>query len=228
MISSVTGSPASTARRIRARACSAAGRRGRSPLPGSSMVAVAKPSVAACWARATSRGYTLPSPSGGGPSRISGTGADTAAGVHRMPGIPSRVNSRSTTPSSRRRSEVKCMVVPFGSAHERRSRTAYRPTVTPEESTHVDTAFTGTTSSFSRTASGKVAAAAAGRQAGFAGEAGAAASSEGTGYALVRTGVRRRRAEARTGHRVTTGFGPSRHRCPAAPADRFPGRPPAN
>jgi len=43
------------------------------------------------------------------------------------------------------------MVVPFGSALERRSRTTYRPTVTPEESTHVDT-FTGTTSSFSRTA----------------------------------------------------------------------------
>jgi hypothetical protein len=41
---------------------------------------------------------------------------------------------------------------------ERRSRTTYRPTVTPEESTHVD-AFTGTTSSFSRTASGKLAAA---------------------------------------------------------------------
>jgi hypothetical protein len=49
------------------------------------------------------------------------------------------------------------MVVPFGSALERRSRTTYRPTVTPEESTHVDTAFTGTTSSFSRTASGKLA-----------------------------------------------------------------------
>jgi hypothetical protein len=46
--------------------------------------------------------------------------------------------------------------MPFGSARERRSRTTYRPTVTPEGSTHVDT-FTGTTSSFSRTASGKVA-----------------------------------------------------------------------
>jgi hypothetical protein len=48
------------------------------------------------------------------------------------------------------------MVVPFGSARERRSRTTYRPTVTPEGSTHVDT-FTGTTSSVSRTASGKLA-----------------------------------------------------------------------
>jgi hypothetical protein len=55
------------------------------------------------------------------------------------------------------------MVVPFGSALERRSRTTYRPTVTPEESTHVDT-FTGTTSSSSRTASAKVAAAAVARQ----------------------------------------------------------------
>jgi hypothetical protein len=42
------------------------------------------------------------------------------------------------------------MVVPFGSALGRRSRTTYRPTVAPEGSTHVDT-FTGTTSSFSRT-----------------------------------------------------------------------------
>ncbi|GGQ23375.1 hypothetical protein GCM10010187_44760 [Actinomadura coerulea] len=50
------------------------------------------------------------------------------------------------------------MVVPFGSALERRSRTTYRPTVTPEGSTHVDTRFTGTTSSFSGTASEKVSA----------------------------------------------------------------------
>jgi len=58
------------------------------------------------------------------------------------------------------------MVVPFRSALERRSRTTtYRPTVTPEESTHVDTVFTGTTSSFSRTASGKVAVVAVVRQA---------------------------------------------------------------
>jgi len=49
------------------------------------------------------------------------------------------------------------MVVPFGSARERRSRTTYRPTVTLEGSTHVDTAFTGTTSSISRTAPGNVA-----------------------------------------------------------------------
>ena len=55
------------------------------------------------------------------------------------------------------------MVVPFGSALERRSRTTYRPTVTPEGSTHVDT-FTGTTSSFSRTASGKLAVVAVVRQ----------------------------------------------------------------
>ncbi|GED87409.1 hypothetical protein TNCT6_44940 [Streptomyces sp. 6-11-2] len=59
------------------------------------------------------------------------------------------------------------MVVPFGSALERRSRTTYRPTVTPEGSTHVDT-FTGTTSLFSRTASGKVAVAAVVRQRVFA------------------------------------------------------------
>ncbi|PMR59062.1 hypothetical protein C1A38_21255 [Verrucosispora sp. ts21] len=38
------------------------------------------------------------------------------------------------------------MVVPFGSARERRSRTTYRPTVTPEWSTHVDP-FTDTTPS---------------------------------------------------------------------------------
>src|SRR6266511_2377458 len=48
------------------------------------------------------------------------------------------------------------MVVPFGSGLQRRSRTTYRPTVTPEGSTHVDTAFTGTTSSVSRTAAGKL------------------------------------------------------------------------
>jgi hypothetical protein len=42
------------------------------------------------------------------------------------------------------------MVVPFGSALGRRSRTTYRPTLASEGSTHVDT-FTGTTSSFSRT-----------------------------------------------------------------------------
>ncbi len=63
---------------------------------------------------------------------------------------------------------MNCMVVPFGSAHERRSRTTYRPTVTPEGSTHVDTAFTGTTSSFSRTASGKIAVVAVVRQQAFA------------------------------------------------------------
>jgi len=56
------------------------------------------------------------------------------------------------------------MVVPFGSALERRSRTTYRPTMTPEESTHVDTSFTGITSSFSRTASAKLAVAAVVRQ----------------------------------------------------------------
>ena len=56
------------------------------------------------------------------------------------------------------------MVVPFGSAPERRSRTTYRPTVTTEGSTHVDTAFTGTTSSIYRTAAGKVAVVAVVRQ----------------------------------------------------------------
>ncbi|GAA2889606.1 hypothetical protein GCM10010517_53740 [Streptosporangium fragile] len=59
------------------------------------------------------------------------------------------------------------MVVPFGSALERRSRTTYRPTVTPEGSTHVDT-FTGTTSSFSRTATGKLSVVAVVRQRVFA------------------------------------------------------------
>jgi hypothetical protein len=59
------------------------------------------------------------------------------------------------------------MVVPFGSAGERRSRTTYRPTVTPKGSTHVETS-TGTTSSFSRTVSGKLTAVAALRQQVFA------------------------------------------------------------
>jgi hypothetical protein len=59
------------------------------------------------------------------------------------------------------------MVVPFGSALERRSRTTYRPTVTPEGSTHVDT-FTGTTSSLSGTASGNLAVVAVVRQQVFA------------------------------------------------------------
>ncbi|OBB36849.1 hypothetical protein A5755_09495 [Mycolicibacterium fortuitum] len=40
---------------------------------------------------------------------------------------------------------------------ERRSRTIYRPTATPEGSTRVDTAFTATTSFFSGTAPGNVA-----------------------------------------------------------------------
>lgn len=127
------------------------------------MVVVAKPSAADCRARATRRGYMVRSPPGW-PSRISGSGADrgagarvnAGAGVHRMPGILPRVNSRSTTPSSRRCSEVKRMVVPFGRALERRSRATYRPAVTPEGSTHVDTAFTGTTSSSCRTASENV------------------------------------------------------------------------
>src|SRR5581483_8883441 len=99
--------------------------------------------------------------------RISGTGADTDAGVQRMPGISPRVNSRSRTPSSRRCSEVNRMVVPFGSALERRSRTTYRPTVTPQGSTHVDT-FMGTTSSLSHTAAPKVAVATVARQPGLA------------------------------------------------------------
>jgi hypothetical protein len=41
-----------------------------------------------------------------------------------------------------------------GALINRRSRTTYRPTVTPEGSTHVET-FTDTTSSFCRTVSGK-------------------------------------------------------------------------
>src|SRR5664279_617534 len=112
------------------------------------LVARALHSAAEYGARATSRGSRLCKPPLW-PIRISGAGADP--GVHRTPGTSPRVNSRSRTPSSRRCSEVNRMVVPFGSALERRSRTTYRPTVTPEESTLVDT-FTGTTSSFSRTA----------------------------------------------------------------------------
>ncbi len=161
--SSGTGSPASTARRRSARASSAAGERGRSPAPGSSMVAAAKPCATACRARAASRGCILSSPPGW-PIRITGTGADAGSGVHRTPGTPSRVNRRSRTPSSRCCSEVSRMVVPFGSARERRSRTTYRPTMTPEGSTHVDTAVTGTTSSVSSTVVGKVAAVDVGHQ----------------------------------------------------------------
>jgi len=52
---------------------------------------------------------------------------------------------------------VNRMVVPFGSARERRSRTTYRPTVTPEGSTLVAIAFTGITSWISCTDSGNVA-----------------------------------------------------------------------
>ena len=47
---------------------------------------------------------------------------------------------------------------------KRRSRTTYRPTMTAQGSTHVDTAFTGTTSSVSRTAAGNVAVTTAVRQ----------------------------------------------------------------
>src|SRR5439155_27240129 len=81
------------------------------------MVAAAKPSAAQYRARATSRGYILCSPPGW-PSMISGAGAGADPGVHRMPGISPRVNSRWRTPSSRRCSEVHRMVVPFGSAPE--------------------------------------------------------------------------------------------------------------
>ncbi|GAB2530935.1 hypothetical protein GCM10027167_39470 [Nocardia heshunensis] len=54
--------------------------------------------------------------------------------------------------------------MPFGSAQTALPDDPYRPTVTPEGSTHVDTAFTGTTSSFSGTATGKVAMVAVVRQ----------------------------------------------------------------
>src|SRR5262249_2081116 len=57
---------------------------------------------------------------------------------------------------------------------KRRSRQTYRRTVTPEGSTHVET-FTGTTSSVSRTVSGKLAVVAAIHQTGFAGARGPAA-----------------------------------------------------
>ncbi|APA95703.1 hypothetical protein NS506_01633 [Nocardia seriolae] len=49
----------------------------------------------------------------------------------------------------------------FRECSKRRSRATYRPTMTPKGSTHVDTAFTDTTSSFSVTASRKLAAATA-------------------------------------------------------------------
>jgi hypothetical protein len=55
----------------------------------------------------------------------------------------------------------------FRECSQRRSRTTYRPTVTTEGSTHLDT-FTGTTSSFSRTASGRLAVVAVVRQQVFA------------------------------------------------------------
>ena len=106
-----TGSPAFSALRRSARACSAAAERGRSPLPGSSMATEAKPYLAAWRARPASRGYSWRSPPGC-PTSISGAGVEV--GVHRMPGIAPRLNPRSTTPSSRCFSEVKCMVVPFG------------------------------------------------------------------------------------------------------------------
>ncbi|WP_373298070.1 N-6 DNA methylase [Streptomyces abikoensis] len=73
--------------------------------------------------------------------------------------------------------------MPFRSAIERRSRTTYRPTVTPEGSTHVDTAFTGTTSSFSRTASGNIAVAAVVPPTGFRG--GAVAGRHGAGFVAL-------------------------------------------
>jgi hypothetical protein len=57
---------------------------------------------------------------------------------------------------------------------KRRSRTTYRPTVTPEGSTHVET-FTGTTSSVSRTAPAKLAVVAVLRQQVFADAPGPAA-----------------------------------------------------
>ena len=50
--------------------------------------------------------------------------------------------------------------MPFGSASVQRSRATYRPTVTPERSTHVDS-FMGITSSFCRTAGWSLAGAAA-------------------------------------------------------------------
>jgi len=59
------------------------------------------------------------------------------------------------------------MVVPFGSARGRRSRTTYRPTVTPEGSTLVAIAFTGITSCISRTDLGTVAVGGRGSPTGF-------------------------------------------------------------
>lgn len=111
-------SPAASAARRSARASSAPGRGGRSPVPGSSIVTDAKPSAAAAAARARSRGYIrrVPNPPGWF-SRSSGTGDDGVAvgGIHRMPVKPASVNSRSRTPSSSRVCEVKRMVMPFGS-----------------------------------------------------------------------------------------------------------------
>lgn len=60
------------------------------------------------------------------------------------------------------------MVVPFGSLVNGAPGRTYRPTMTPEESTPVDTALTGTTSSFARTACRKLTAVALGRQRLFA------------------------------------------------------------
>jgi hypothetical protein len=87
--------------------------------------------------------------------------------------------------------------VPSGSALERRSRTTYRPTVTPEGSTHVET-FTGTTSSFSGTASDNVAVSPWSAN-GFCGGSGAAAK------ATDKSITERRRPSRRAGGGRTEG-----------------------
>lgn len=79
MISSLTGSPACTARRMSACASSRAGQRGRSPLAGSSMVAVAKPSAGRARRGQPAGVHRARSPRAGWPSRISGAGADADA-----------------------------------------------------------------------------------------------------------------------------------------------------
>ncbi|GHK01704.1 hypothetical protein SY2F82_35010 [Streptomyces sp. Y2F8-2] len=96
------------------------------------------------------------------------------------------------------------MVVPFGSAIERRSRTTYRPTVTPEGSTHVDM-FTGTTSSLAATASENLAVAAVAPPTGFCGSS--VAEHHGVGVTPV-TGreahVRHRFEHRKTGKQPLT------------------------
>jgi hypothetical protein len=92
------------------------------------------------------------------PDKTSGEPAVPDAGDQSTPVISSRVKSRSMTPFEDV-SEVKCMMLPFGSACCRGAPgDAYvnRPTVNTSGSTHMVTAFMGLTSSHDVTASGTV------------------------------------------------------------------------